>query len=207
VSANRSLIVSPPIIWTNVPQDHVCLIAAVGCPRDPGPPLPSGYADWTTFEDMVRNWNNITWRNIIVVPASLGDPIPLSFRIVGGPRWPTVFDLELDLSLPMGSSVMLEVPTAVGKGLPRSLNLRPARGLSEDHAAFVIPHRPCLQLRGVTLPPGSGNTARLTVTLPATADSAKGQIILKQRLGNVGVGGLTWRLVDRRGTQEGMLGT
>lgn len=201
VAANQSLTVSPPITWTNVPQDHVCLIAAVGCSRDPGPPLPSGYTDWTMFEDMVRNWNNIVWRNIIVVPASVGEPIPLWFRMVGGPRWPTVFDFELDQSLPMGSGVILEVPTAIGKELPLSLNLRPARAQSEDHVAFVLPHRPFLQLRGITLPPGSANTARLTITLPSAADAVKGRIILKQRLGNLHVGGLTWRLVDRRAPQ------
>jgi serine protease len=194
LAPDQSLTVSPPIAWGQTPPGHVCLIAAIGCARDPAPPTPNTYESWSDYEDLIRNWNNITWRNINVTPVTGGQPLLLPFRIVGGPKRPQLFDFEVSLSLPEGTEVLLETPEAIGKELQHSAELGPIRGPSEDRQGFRLPHRSRMNLRNVLIPPGSANEARVTVTVPAKAQRLNGSITLKQNLGSLEVGRITWRL-------------
>ena len=199
LAADQSLTVSPPITWSNVPQGHVCLVAAIGCARDPAPPLPANYSSWADYDSLIRGWNNITWRNIIVASPSTDDQIQLPFRMVGSPNGRALFDFELDVSLSEGCEIVFEMPAGIH--LSPSFDLKPVRGRPNERPAFILPHRTVLELRNVTLPPGSGNEARLTVTSlrqSGQAAQVKGWIILKQRLGDHEMGRITWRLIGSR---------
>jgi hypothetical protein len=200
--ADHSLVVSPPIAWANAPLGHVCLVATIGCANDPAPIIPKTYDIWSEYENLIRSWNNIAWRNIITVPTAGKMPQPLHFRMVGAPKTPQLFDVDVDLSMPEGSEIVLEIPGTVVGGLLDNPNIRPARARGDDRQSFVLPFRGTVRLRNVRLPPGSGNMALLTVTPAAGAHTTKGRIVLKQRLGDIEAGGITWRFVE--GSSAGM---
>jgi len=195
--ADQSLTVSPPITWTSAPAGHVCLVATIDCTRDPAPPISKTYDSLAEYEDLIRNWNNITWRNIMVVPLTSGMRQPLSFRMVGAPKDPELFDVEIDLALPERSEIQLDVPGTGGRGLFDSVNLRSVRS-RDDRQSFALPYRGTARLRNLKLPPGSGNKALLTVTVPEGPRRTPGRIILRQRRGNIQAGGITWRFVEAR---------
>ena len=59
-------------------------MAVLDHPMDPAPPIP-GPTDWAGFLDMIRNHNNVTWRNFNVVDVDpSADPIALPFLLAGG---------------------------------------------------------------------------------------------------------------------------
>jgi serine protease len=72
VPAGGALTVSPPLRWlkTDVPAiGHYCFVALVGSDGDPQPDpanIPAWLADWDVFFHLIRDNNNITWRNFNV---------------------------------------------------------------------------------------------------------------------------------------------
>jgi len=194
--ADQSLVVSPPIAWANTPLGHNCLVATIGCARDPAPIIPKAYDSWSEYENLIRSWNNITWRNIITVPIASNMPQPLPFRMVGAPKGPQLFDIEIDLSLPEGSEIVLDVPGSVGGGLFDSRNVKALRHSAEGCQSFALPFRGTVHLRNLMLPPGSANKAVLTVTAAKGLRRTAGRITLKQRLGKIDAGRITWRFID-----------
>ena len=194
VPADKTLVVSPPITWADAPLGHVCLVATIGCARDPGPIIPKAYDDWAEYEDLIRDWNNIAWRNIITVSALSGRPQPLPFRMVGAPRDPEFFDLEIELSLPDGSETVLEA--SVGDGSFDIPDVKCVRDVDNGRQTFTLPNRGTVQLNRVKLPPGSANKALLTVTLADGQPSSEGRITLKQRFRDIEAGRITWCFVD-----------
>jgi serine protease len=83
VPVGDTLAVAGPLLWAkaNLPPsgDHACFVALLNQAADPEPPLPgSGPSfDWNAFVSLVRNQNNVTWRNfdvIDVLPEPNADP-------------------------------------------------------------------------------------------------------------------------------------
>ena len=67
VPAGSGVTVSAAIPWTTVPAPgHYCFIGVVGNALDPAPD-PATLFDWTTYQQYIRQNNNITWRNFNVV--------------------------------------------------------------------------------------------------------------------------------------------
>jgi serine protease len=59
--------VSPAIPWSSVPAPgHYCFVGVVGNALDPAPD-PATLFDWTTYQQYLRQNNNVTWRNFNVV--------------------------------------------------------------------------------------------------------------------------------------------
>src|SRR5262245_1989184 len=67
VPAGPGVTVSPAIPWATVPAPgHYCFIGVVGNALDQAPD-PATLFDWTTYQQFIRQNNNITWRNFNVV--------------------------------------------------------------------------------------------------------------------------------------------
>jgi hypothetical protein len=72
VPAGGALTVSPPLRWpkSQVPAvGHYCFVGLVGSDGDPQPDprdIPNWLADWDVFFHLIRDNNNITWRNFDV---------------------------------------------------------------------------------------------------------------------------------------------
>ena len=60
--------------------------------QDPAPPIPPA-TDWNGFRNLIRNHNNVTWRNfdVTTVPHSA----TIDFQVTGAPDRRRVFDLEI----------------------------------------------------------------------------------------------------------------
>ena len=72
VPAGGGLTVSAPLRWVQAKlpaAGHYCFVALVGADGDPKPDpaqIPAWLSDWEVFLQLIRNSNNITWRNFNV---------------------------------------------------------------------------------------------------------------------------------------------
>ena len=95
-------------------------MALLDHPADPAPPIP-GPTDWNGFIDMIRNHNNVTWRNFNVVdvlPDPAADPVALPFILAGAPGQALRFDFEIEVHVPRDVRVFLEMPAPAAQALP-----------------------------------------------------------------------------------------
>jgi hypothetical protein len=114
VPMGNLLTVSEQITWSQagVPgPGHYCFVATVGTPNDPVPSLAT-LADWDAFVALVRDNNNVTWRNFNVVDlqAHMIHPRPQPFMIAGAPDRDVEMGLEVIAYLPADARLVLEAP-------------------------------------------------------------------------------------------------
>ncbi len=89
-----------PLVWPDaqIPgPGHYCLISILDSPTDPAPNLANIHTanDFTT---MVRDKNNVAWRNIEIVDIVPGAPMTYGLYVQGLPGEEHTVDLDLDLS-------------------------------------------------------------------------------------------------------------
>jgi hypothetical protein len=111
--------------------------------QDPAPPIP-GPTDWAGFQGLIRNQNNVTWRNFNVVdeiPDPAGDPAVFPFVIAGAPDESRMFQLEIMRNLPSGAEVMLQLPLALATKLLRG---RLWKAEIDRERRFALVHLPAL---------------------------------------------------------------
>lgn len=123
-TSTTSLTVLDPIFWplaTLPGPGHYCFIAAVGSEADPDPisdPANMAVLSLSDFIAIIRNNNNVTWRNFNVVtmlPES--EMIELAFMAQGWPSEDLPMLLEVEARLPEGARVWLEGPAEFMKVL------------------------------------------------------------------------------------------
>jgi len=125
VPADNSLVVAGTIPWreADVPgSGHYCFVAMLEHDRDPAPPIPQA-ADWDGFLTMVRNHNNVAWRNFNVIDASseMADGrLTLQFKVTGAPDDARKFDLHIQQHLPDDVHLSWELPLSLFEDLPHS---------------------------------------------------------------------------------------
>lgn len=201
VPAGDVLTVADPITWPKaaVPKPgHYCFVGLVGNADDPAPALPD-FLTWTTFHRLIRENNNVTWRNFVVAapPSSSSGTTELPFLFAGAPEVAVVFGLEIAAGLPAGAQAWLEMP----------LYLADVFGLRSPH---VQRDRACGTARVPLNPTGRtplgeallpGNTAvplRILVRMPTTARRQECDLHAAQTYDGEEVGRVTWRLAQRR---------
>jgi hypothetical protein len=147
VPVGNVITVSPAIPWSTVPAPgHYCFVAVLDHPLDPSPidPVHFPTINVTDYVDLIRNQNNVTWRNFNVVdnlPGKAGVVFP--FTATGADIAPELFAFEVERDLPQDAQLTLMGPTGflqqIGKGLP----------LERDRAGglrLVLPSRPRIRL-------------------------------------------------------------
>lgn len=148
VPIGNVITVSPAITWSTVPAPgHYCFVAVLDHPVDPKPIDPANFPTMTAadYHDLIRNHNNVTWRNFNVVnnlPPQAGVVYP--FAATGADAGPEMFGFEVERDLPRDTQLVLTGPTAflrqIGKGVGA---VEPDK---EGGSRLVLPSRPRIRL-------------------------------------------------------------
>lgn len=198
VPQGNTLHVSPALTWPQAPipaTGHYCFVAVLSATGDPAPILP-GPTDWNGFLGLIRNENNVTWRNFNVVDVikSKIDPIEMAFVVPGAPDQVRRFDFEIVANLPGDVEVEWQVPPALAAALPEHvLGWRSKRG--EDRSVGLrLPRLRSLPLCGVHLGPNDRFATRLVVRPSGALAAGLHTIAVRQFYGDLEVGRITWAL-------------
>lgn len=126
-------VVAGPVVWPSaqVPATgHYCLIGVVNSARDPIA-VPGAFATVSDYLDFVRNHNNICYRNMEVVDAVPGAPVPpYGFLLRGLPERTKRFRLEVRHQLPGKAEVEVAVAKPL-EGYERIVEIKSKRGRIE----------------------------------------------------------------------------
>jgi len=124
VPTGDTLVVADPITWSSVPAPgHYCLVGVTGNPNDPKTLTKSEVTNfiasgmtWTEFYDLIRNNNNVTWRNFNVIDVNPKNPVlnpvlqgPYEFKFKGAFDADRIFDLKIVHSF---DSIEWKIPKA-----------------------------------------------------------------------------------------------
>ena len=104
--------VAGPLVWPSaqIPSvGHYCMIGVVNSARDPIT-IPGSFATVSSYLDFVRNHNNICYRNMEVVNAVPGTPLPpYTFLLRGLLEKTERFRLEIRHQLPKHAAIEIEL--------------------------------------------------------------------------------------------------
>jgi len=197
VPTGDTLVVTPAVTWPAAqipPAGHYCLIVKIDHPLDPAPAVPSaGTLSWSDFLSLIRNENNVTWRNINVVDLPAGVATPLEFLVAGAPDESLNFEFEIIQRLPE-SAVPLElvVPPALLNALhPHAFSAQRMERIN-GQPTFMLPRRPSLFSQPVVLPRGSRFVCQLA--MQASRDiMPHHHVTIRQLFERLEVGRITWR--------------
>lgn len=105
-------VVAGPVVWPAAqipPTGHYCMIGVVNSARDPIT-IPTSFTSSSDYMDFVRNHNNICYRNMEVVDAVPGVPIPpYTFLLNGLPERTAHFRLEVRHQLPKNAGLEIDL--------------------------------------------------------------------------------------------------
>lgn len=211
VPPGNVLTVLPQIQWSTIPgTGHYCFVAAIGNTEDPRPPTPADFATWNPatawplYERFIRDNNNITWRNFVVMnPIQARRPQyphghPLAFYIAGPWSQAAPMQLEVIPQLPVQARLLLliadddwKVLGALGEiGQIETVELehgKQARGIR------LISH--CRsRTREMMFPKGFRGRAQLLIEIPDELQKYRYEVTIRQLFCDREVGRLTWRL-------------
>lgn len=203
-------VVAGPLEWPSdqLPDTkHCCFIALLSNAQDPAPDLNS-VTNSASFTQLIRENNNVTWKNFDVDNLFGGGYANVEFQVQGWPRVSSVSDLELDLSaLPPGVNADLKIV----KRITESAN---PENMNQDHEStlFVQYKLDCngiCALRQMNLNPSDNTKATLTIQIPEDAVDGVYDVWVRQVIDNHEVGRITRRIaigdhpyVGNRNTRE-----
>jgi serine protease len=207
VPQGDTLVVAGPLAWpaAQIPATgHYCFVGLLHHVQDPAPPIP-GPTDWNGFLGMVRNQNNVTWRNFNVVdeiPDPTGDPTALPFLIVGAPDRAREFEMQIFRNVPRDARVRLEVPLGLAAKLKRG-RLWPMEIDRKRRCAIIdLPPLPRLDLGTIRLGAGARYPSRFIVHgSPAMRGGGHG-IAIRQAFEKEEVGRVSWHFHVRVGAEK-----
>jgi hypothetical protein len=202
VAVGDVLTVSPRLAWPKAGLPgvgHYCFVATLQHPQDPTPPIP-GPMDWTSFQDLIRNQNNVTWRNFNVVnqlPDAPDATAAFAFKLAGAEDRTLSFGFEIERRLPRDAELELEGPIGL---LVRIMGdrawtlIEPKRG---ENARLVLPALPRIRLAEVRVPRG--------VRLPCTFRIRRGKarieyghgVAIRQIFKGAEVGRIVWQFAPK----------
>jgi hypothetical protein len=168
VPQGDTIAIAGPLTWASgdIPATgHYCFVGVLNHSQDPAPPLP-GPTDWNGFTNLIRNQNNVTWRNFNVVdelPDPGGDPAVLPFIIAGAPDEARVFDLQIVRDLPRTARLRLQVPLGLAAKLRRGRFWKMEVDRKARCAVFDLPPLPRIDLGAIRLGAGVRYQSRLIV--------------------------------------------
>lgn len=213
VPIGEQLTVSDAIVWqqANIPgAGHYCFVGLVGNAADPAPG-PADFMNWDNVRRVMRENNNVTWRNVNVedndpdvdepmVPKSVK---PLAVLAPGAPDKARYMALEFMGNLPEGAKAMVEVPL----GLYELLHERHQLGkvsIDRKRTVALIPVNPHGRMRfgEVLFPARSRPALRLLVQMPERRRQETYQIAVRQMWEREEVGRVTWQLRRQQRANE-----
>lgn len=204
VPSGNVLTVSDGITWpaAAIPAPgHYCFVGLIGNADDPAP-VPADFVDWDNFRSLIRNNNNVTWRNFNVVenePDPSADPsgyVAMPFLAPGAPDKARRMRLEVGARLPKGSRVLLEMPEALYDALRERVPVK----YDKKKRTVLVPVNPhgLHSLGEILFPAKSRAELRLLVQIPKEYRDRAYEVFVRQVYEEMEVGRITWRLTNRR---------
>lgn len=202
-----SITVLDPISWpiANLPPDddgftHYCFIATIWSDDDPNPmPEPANLADLllldiNDFYQLIRNNNNITWRNFNVVEMTMGaGMMGMMFMVAGWPNAELPMRFEAGARLPKGAQMWLEGPKLfMEKIIGSRQNFE--KGSDVDRVRVPINPHGVNQFLEVPFPSELRAKMRLSVEIPEELRKGVFEIYARQLYQGEEVGRVTWLL-------------
>ena len=207
VPQGDTIVVAGPLTWpaAEIPATgHYCFVGMLNHAQDPVPPLP-GPADWNGFTALIRNQNNVTWRNFNVVdelPDPSGDPSVLPFLIAGAPDEARVFDLQILRDLPRAARVRLQVPFGLAAKLRRGRLWKMEVDRKQQFAVFDLPPLPRIDLGAIRLGAGARYPSRLIVHGAKGMERGGHGLAIRQVFEKAEVGRVTWQFHVRKEEEQ-----
>ena len=207
VPPGNLLTVSDHITWNSVPATgHYCFVALIGSDQDPLPLLPSCLAtpadciDWEQFVRLIRENNNVTWRNFDVVSSvpplstSFAEYVVLPFEAAGAHDSSRNMHVEIFGRLPRGAKLLLDMPTEFA----RALRLQNLSDGGVEIARVVL--NPCgrTTFPTISFPARVRVALRLLVSIPENLRRWPFEVFARQLYEGQEVGRITWRLMEPR---------
>lgn len=202
VPTGNLLSVAPELVWpkAGIPgTGHYCFVATLDHAQDPAPPVP-GPTDWNGFLDLIRNQNNVTWRNFNVVnilPDPAADPIALPFLLTGDPGRERRFDIEIAVHLPVDAKLILEMDQGAVGVLPKAWQERVIKK-GKNKAALEVPRLRSNAFCGIRLSMAAAHHCRFILKPSKGLAGGLHTISVQQFEQGVQVGGITWALRPAR---------
>ncbi|HEV8365516.1 MAG TPA: S8 family peptidase [Gemmatimonadaceae bacterium] len=207
VPQGDTIVVAGPLTWpaSQIPATgHYCFVGLLQHVQDPAPPIP-GPTDWNGFTSLIRNQNNVTWRNFNVVdelPDPGGDPAILPFLIAGAPDRARLFDLEVFRDLPRDAKVVLQIPLGLAAKLRHGRLWKMEVDRKQRFALLELPPLPRFHLGAIRLGPRAKYPARFLVHgVPGMEKGGHG-IAIRQLFEKDEVGRVTWQFHLRKGAKN-----
>ena len=199
VPAGDTFVVAGPITWraADIPATgHYCFVGVINQARDLAPVIPPAI-DWDGFSALIRNNNNVTWRNFNVIDE-VADSAVQTFMIAGAPDSSRVFDLEVIQRLPEKAHVVLEMPMQLFVGFPRDTFLRVELNPKEQVARVSLPKRGGVQMGTMKLKKAARHRCRLIVTGLKGKKALGHSVAIRQVCEGQEVGRITWVFRHKR---------
>lgn len=197
VAQGDTIVVAGPIVWPSaqIPATgHYCFVGLLNQAQDPAPPIP-GPTDWAGFQGLIRNQNNVTWRNFNVVdeiPDPAGDPAMFPFIIAGAPDQARMFQLEVMRNLPRGAEVILQLPLALAMKLLRGRLWKMEVDRERRFALLRLPALPRIDLGAIRLGRAARYPARFIVRGAKGMEKGGHGIAIRQLYEKQEVGRVSW---------------
>lgn len=203
-------IVAGPLEWPSdqLPDSkHCCFIGILSNAQDPAPDL-SSITDSTSFRQLIRENNNVVWKNFDVEDMFGGGFAHVEFQIQGWPRVHCISDLELDLSeLPDGCKASIKIVKRITQN-STLVNMQPM----DESALYVqlkLGKDPLSAIRHMELKPSDNTEAILFIELPEDAPDGVYDFWIRQMVDGREVGRISRRIaigdhpyVGNRNTKE-----
>jgi subtilase family protein len=180
---------------------HYCFIATVGCATDPDP-LPNPAAlinpanpNALTFDEfyaLIRNNNNITWKNFNVLPLPPpGAHAIMSFHAPGAFDQDRPMELEIAADFPPGAELVLAGET----GFINALLKGRFETASDEKMQLPLNPSGVNQFEKIPFRVNSLNPLQLTVRFPDQEDNRTYELFARQLYEGEEIGRITWRFV------------
>ncbi len=202
VPTGNVLTVAPELVWpkAGIPATgHYCFVAYLDHAQDPAPPVP-GPTDWNGFLDLIRNQNNVTWRNFNVVdvlPDPAADPVAMPFLLTGDPGRERRFDIEIAVHLPADAKLLLEIDQAAFGVLPRVWRER-FTSKGKKKAVLEVPRLRSNAFCDVRITAAAAHKCRFIFKPSKGLAAGLHTIAVRQFEQGIQVGGVTWALRPKR---------
>ncbi len=203
-------VVAGPLEWPSdkLPDsEHCCFVGVMYNAQDPAPDF-STVTDSSSFHQLIRDNNNVVWKNFNVQDMFGGGYAHVEFQVQGWPRIHSKSDLELDLSaLPPGTEGQLKIVRRISEpAKPDNMILADE---SQLYHQYQVSCEKRSALRNMPLEPSDNTEAILAIQLPEDAPDGVYDIWVRQLMDKREVGRISRRIaigehpyVGNRNTKE-----
>lgn len=199
-AGNILTVTENPITWhrTDVPAaGHYCYICIISNTDDPAPLADQIdlASDIDNFYNLIRNNNNITWKNfnVVDVSPSFTGLLALPFLLVGDKHEKKKFDLYFTAVLPEDAIIQFEFPVSIRELFKdKGFEITPK---SKDTAYIEWKKYKLLEINDLMFPQGLASECKIKIRFKTGTNYLNDyQISVTQVYNNNIIGKITWQI-------------